>query len=357
VNRVDIADGFPLFRESPGGTVRNALGGSRQWMLVDVEPQVLAWKFHFVMGMGLYWGVNGPSYAVDVVLAGSQEGNSLELTGSQSRAISGLELGLGVRFFMTLDIQQWSVESHWVSDGWHSHLEFDTAWKDAGRLNLDVTVDLISLLLSRIAKKNFTHKANRYPSGLGLAAVESTSTNGFGSTGTTQLAPTFSAIWDLTETIAGLKTFKENIAKRYHGILQLGPTINLSLPARIDIVKAATGGSLYDLHPDDGVLRGVRSGASPVGEDVLEVTFRHKASVAFGFGVSGSLTWLKVLSIGYSSGPLVDLLSLLGLTPVAGPYDHRLRAPIGGSTDTLVASMEPGASYEVVFEDAELATP
>jgi hypothetical protein len=353
VGRVDICHGFPLFRESPG-PVESKFGDSRQWTLIDTEPQVLAWKMHFVAGVGFYYGICGASYAVDATFSGVQDGNTLTLTGSQSRAIAGVEMGFGLRLFFTVDIQQWSVSTHWVSDGWHSHLEFDTAWKNVGRINFDHTFDVIAFLAQKIANKGYEVRESRYPSGLGLSAVDATTNNQLVLTGTTTLNPTFSGIFDITDSYAPLAALKKQLQDTYNATLAAGPTIGLSLPTTISVVKAATNGASYDLQAHEGTLKGSRKAASSVGAGDLEVTFRHTAGVAFHFGIELKLSWSKLACISRSTGPLLDLLAMLGWSKTWGPFDHPILARMGATVSvTPEQAPEREVAYEVVFEHPE----
>lgn len=349
---ISVCKGFNLFK--PGQGLDYAVEWNR--MLLDVDPTVLAWKLHLRTGAGLYAGICGPAYAADITLSnGLADGQTVSFDTSLSEILAGFEMGIGVRFMLYLDMQQWTVDAHWVSDGWSSHLQVDTYWQEVGQIGLDITLDLIQLLVYYALALPGLVAPARFPTGSGLAMIAK-NLNNLAKQGSASVEPTFYFIINIIDQVPGYKTLATLLSK-IGGFLQFGPDFVLSAPTTVSVVKAATDGAEYGVQTADFHMTGTRSGTSTVGASTLQLTLEHTSSIRIGIGLGLCLTVLKILSIGYTTGPLLDILSLLGLTPTFGPFDNTIQAAYGASAPPARAARgAPGCCYEVVL-DAPAVSP
>lgn len=346
---ITICKGYNLF--ATGGAIDLAV----EWnhTEIDWEPNLGLYKFRVQVAVGVYAGICGPAYASDIVLEGVSVASSIALNASQSEILAGFEAGFGLRFIVLLDIWRLVVDTHWVSDGWNSHLEIDTHWESEGRKGFDSTVDLMMIivrwLLTRGEHPIFT--TARFPTGASMAMIDSDLT-GLATSGHAIVQPKFFTLINVIDKFAGAKEALDALAKLGVTVMA-GPTIRLSVPTGVVIRQVATDGVLYDVTTEESVMTGSVSGTSTAGPAELRLTQTHSSSIALSFGLGIEISALKIFSRARYT-PDIDLLGLLGLTPSFGPFDNTVAAQYGAAKPPG-ARRPAGCCYEVLLEEPEVA--
>jgi hypothetical protein len=345
---ISVCKGFNLFAS---GT---AIDLAAEWngTIMDVEPVVALFKVHLRASVGFFAGVCGPAYAADIHLKGHSNGSTIQLHASNSEVLAGFEMGCSLRLAFVMDVSKEVVESHWVSDGWNSHLEIDTYWDTLGRYNFDATIDLIMVLvwvLEQLAGETPVTTPGRFPSGAGLRMIDKDS-SGLATGGRGSVEPKCHTFFNVIDKFEAAKPLLDAL-KEIGGTLEAGPTLTLSVPTTVSITKAATDGVEYTVATADKVMDGSAAGTSTAGATTLRLTLEHTSSIALAIGLEITVSVLKIFSQSAST-PTIDLLGLLGVTPHFGPFDNTIEAQYGATAPPPGAPQPAsGCCYEVVLDE------
>lgn len=343
---LDLAEGFALF---PIGTIRaGASSNQRAESIMDVQPQIAAWRFGVSASYNLVVGVCGPAYAVRMNVAGATDPTAASLAVTDDSIIAGFEAGCGIVFNAAINVQQASPEFNWVGSGWSQHLEIDTTWKDIGGIETTIRFDvlnLIGLIVALVTSKDqdltfatlshLTGEAAKFKS---LLMIDQQSGDTLGN-GKVSLEPKISTTINLLKTQPEAKPIIEAL-EAVGGEISFGPEISFLLPTEVEVKRIYQSGVAYDVAAANGTLTGTVStdteaveAAGDVDAGELTLVFEHTVAATLGIALSFEVSALKVFSLSQST-PDLDLLGLLDLRPTFGPYENSLNASLGPVTTT-----------------------
>ena len=350
---IDLCQGFALY---PVGTLRAGFHAERKNLpTFQAGPQVLGLALDVGFGVGFYAGICGPAYATELTVEGTADANHINLTTSNSHTTAGFEAGLGLILDIELKLRRWVIDVHFEGSGWETKLVDDSHWADVTSVKLTKDIDLVEKLIDYLLGK-FAGADAGLPSGLSLAALERG--EDLGRQGHITLRPEFYMIIDIAQHIPD-PTWQIYLKgwKKLGGTLDIGPTLNLTLPVTVTARKVRTAGVEYDVSPPwnggPNQLSGPKLAPSTVGASTIEIELEHKSSIEFGFGVGFEITFIKVFSIGWHS-PAINIIGLVGLPiGVHKPMTNSIHAPYGATGAAPFGVEHPEhAEYDVIFEDA-----
>jgi hypothetical protein len=354
---IDLCKGFALY---PMGTLRAGFHAERKTLpTFQAGPQVLGLALDVVLGLGFYAGICGPAYATEITVEGTADANDIDLTTSNSHTTAGFEAGLGLILDIEVRLRRWVVDVHFKGSGWEKKLVDDSHWANVGSVKLQKEVDLITILIDYVLGQKYPKSDLSVPSGGALSAIERS--EDLGKLGRVTLRPEFYMIIDIAKLIPDptWQGFLESW-KLLGGTLDVGPTVNLTLPVTVTTKKVRTDGVEYDVAPPwsggPNKLSGPKLAPSTVPASTIEIELEHKSSVEFGFGVGFEITFIKVFSIGWHS-PAINIIGLVGLPiGVHAPMTNSISAAYGAAGAAPFGVEHPGehseSEYQVIFEDA-----
>lgn len=379
---LNVCDGLPLY---PGHGFRAGIAMDHlPFHLLDAAPQLLGWRFHLKVTGGFAFGLCGPAYATSVTAdaEASADGSQLDVRLHDSTTVGGMVAGLLLTVNLDLTVEKYHVSSHWVSDGWHSHLEFEHHWQRLARtrftIPIDVTAILVEKLLSWILKKLGispggmdqpldTSILEPVPHASGLSSLNRTVAK-LATDGKTSIEPTWSISIDLVQLAGDALTgpeFGEMVAvlNKFGIVLRFGPRFSFGLPVTVELSSLELGGGSYALDPesrwedDQGLTHFTanRDDDSTVVGDDSRLWLRHSVRQEFTFDMYAHLQVLKAWKLAGAIPP-VQLLEFLHLTSAQDSYAQPLASKIGNAAASMAAAgaaPEPeacGCTYNVVLD-------
>lgn len=334
---LDLASGFALF-PALGAIRAGTSGNSKADSIMDVQPQIAAWRFGVSASYNLVVGVCGPSYALKMSVAGTADNNGASLAVTDDSIIAGFEAGCGIVFNAGVQVQQASLEFNWVGSGWSQHLEIDTTWKDIGGIDTTVRFDVLNLIgliialatskdeeLTFATLSHLTGEAAQFKS---LMMIDQLSGNTLGN-GKVSLEPTFAKTINLLKMQPEAKPLIDAL-EEIGGEISFGPELSFSLPTEVEVKRLYQNGVAYDVSAGNNTLTGTTTtdveaveAAGDVGAGEVELVFEHTVSATLGIALAFEISALKIFSLNEST-PDLDLLGLLDLKPTFGPYENSL---------------------------------
>jgi hypothetical protein len=335
----NICTGFYLFEDNKRAF---PLGITAGQTLIAISPQILAWIFNASAGYKVFIGQCGPSYALRFNAQGETSGNEITLNVSNDATQAGFFVGFDLELFVNFSIQQWTI--HWVSDGWHSH--FTSDWETVLTKSLNVTFDLVQLIVSFILavlqeqgdKDTLLEKVDTALPGVtsSWGMFDSRSNQFAANNGTLNVNPGFMIpinLVPLTEALPpplDLPFLINEALEALWGDLEMGPQVTLSIPVQVKLTNITVDNQTYgNLQFQGGQVTGT-GGQETANPKNLGVTLSQSPGFDIELGVFADVCVLKLFNLSGSAN-LVDLANLLGIHVSTGPFTDSLSTPVGGN--------------------------
>lgn len=325
----NFRSGFPLFPSktsigAPAGPVPIGIGGIRSsgGTLFSVNTP-LAWfrlggSFSMTSVAGAFFG-----FQMGYNVQGQTRNNgTASLTFSNEFAHGGIGFGVGTTISVTARLEE-SVLNFSLRNG------FTTSWRNLISLTGSITIDLIEillLLLSKLTQQAALEKLSTARDIAGSGAIwglfSSNSSRGLTSGSTLSFRPSLNFTVNILEAIPKVGPVVKK-AKKAGVKIKAGPTLVISFPVTISIVRLTTEDGNYNVTgTSSGTFNfsGGRVGTLAPTVSSVQITHSHTIGLSFGLEFRASFSLLKLFKIsGVIVIPLV-IQELTNLQASLGPY-------------------------------------
>lgn len=345
---LSLCKGFPIFSESinAGISAENV-----RFTLINVAPQLLGFKFSAVVAIEFFAGVCGPSWATDITVNGTHDGNTVDLDCISSHTTAGLVIGVGLTFECSFHLQVWGLR--FVYDRWHSRVE--GYWSDVGGVQISIPIDVMGLLIEYFLDKDNGDEDSPWDNAATGLSLLDDDQNGLAQDGSVEMRPELYQIINIIEFLPGMKPLIKFLDK-VGGEVEVGPTVGLVLPVVLTADRVATSLSDYAVQGGNGKLTGSVVGPGTVENDQLGIRISSQSSIEIRVGFGFKLGVLKYFSVGARIDE--DILSLLRIPTTSGQVPHTIIGSYGATPAPMtsgVCCQIPWQNYEVVLD--ELVAP